>query len=51
MDTSVDADRKKKAYEKPQLEVYGNLGDITQKIGCTGTFDGGATGTGHGHTR
>jgi hypothetical protein len=31
----------KKAYQKPQLEVFGNLGDITQTVSATGTGDAG----------
>jgi hypothetical protein len=31
----------KKTYSKPELQVYGNLKDITQSLGVTGAMDGG----------
>jgi hypothetical protein len=42
VDTSVCAGSKKKAYEKPRLEVYGDLEAITQTAGDTGTSDKGS---------
>ena len=30
----------KKAYNPPKLEVFGNLGDITQGVGKSGKADG-----------
>jgi hypothetical protein len=30
----------KKAYTSPRLEIYGELRQITDAIGCTGTPDG-----------
>jgi hypothetical protein len=33
--------RSKKAYHKPQLQVYGQLKDITQSLGPSGALDGG----------
>jgi hypothetical protein len=39
VDISVHAGSKKKSYQKPQLEVYGNLGDITQRLGNSGASD------------
>ena len=34
----------KKPYSRPQLEVYGNLREITQSAGKTGKSDGGGVG-------
>jgi hypothetical protein len=32
---------RKKPYEQPQLQVYGNLRDITETLGVSGAADGG----------
>jgi hypothetical protein len=34
----------RKVYQKPCLEVYGDLGMITQSIGTTGAVDAGSDG-------
>ena len=31
----------KKVYKQPELQVYGNLKEITQNVGDKGTLDGG----------
>ena len=31
----------RKAYKSPHLEVYGNLGQVTQAVGSNGTPDAG----------
>lgn len=36
-----DATPSKKAYQQPQLQVYGDLKEITQAVGNQGTADGG----------
>ncbi len=33
--------RKKKAYQPPQLFIYGNIREITQTVGQHGSIDGG----------
>ena len=38
---SVSKELTKRAYQKPQLEVYGDLGEITGTVGKTGVLDGG----------
>jgi hypothetical protein len=38
---AVSKELTKRAYQKPQLEVYGDLGEITGTMGKTGTIDGG----------
>jgi len=39
--TSPDTNQSKKAYQQPQLQVYGTLKDITESVGATGVSDGG----------
>ena len=39
--TSPDRKQSKKAYQQPQLQVYGSLKDITESVGATGVSDGG----------
>jgi hypothetical protein len=36
--------RPKKAYQRPELEVYGDLRNITQALGVKGPKDGGMGG-------
>ena len=36
-----DSGSGKKAYQTPKLEVYGDLGEITQTVGMMGNPDGG----------
>jgi hypothetical protein len=36
-----DKNRSKKPYQEPQLQVYGDLRDITQNMGPGKTMDGG----------
>ena len=38
---SPDEPENKKPYRKPELVVYGNIGDITRNIGPKGADDGG----------
>jgi len=38
--TSSATNQRKKAYHQPQLQVYGNLKDITQSVGFHGMTDG-----------
>jgi len=40
----------KKPYSRPQLEVYGNLREITQANGKTGKADAGSPNPNHTHT-
>jgi hypothetical protein len=40
-ETLPNTSRSKKAYQQPQLQVYGDLKAITQGVGMTGTMDGG----------
>lgn len=35
-----DASRSKKVYRQPELQVYGDLRDITKTVGPHGTKDG-----------
>jgi hypothetical protein len=35
----------KRPYEQPQLQVYGNLRDITETLGIAGVFDNGLMAT------
>ena len=34
----------KKPYESPRLEVYGDIRDLTDSVGMTGSADGAAMG-------
>jgi len=36
-----DSRQSKKVYKQPELQVYGNLREITQSVGDKGTMDGG----------
>lgn len=36
----LPAIRTKKTYQRPQLQVYGDLRDITQNVGTGGAKDG-----------
>lgn len=40
---------RKKTYRQPQLQVYGNLREITQSGGAAGVLDNGGAGTGKTH--
>jgi hypothetical protein len=44
-----DATPSKKAYQQPQLQVYGDLKEITQNVSNQGTLDGGSSGTNRTH--
>ena len=35
---------RKKAYSRPELQMYGNLAQITAAVGMTGNMDGGSGG-------
>lgn len=37
----TDTKRSKKPYQKPQLQVYGDLREITQTFAMNGKMDGG----------
>jgi hypothetical protein len=37
-----DSRQSKKVYKQPDLQVYGNLKEITQNVGDKGTLDGGS---------
>lgn len=39
----------KKTYYQPELQVYGNLREITQNVGNQGTMDGGTSPTNRTH--
>ncbi len=38
----ANAKHSKKTYQKPQLQVYGDLREITQTFAMAGKMDGGA---------
>jgi hypothetical protein len=40
-----NANPSKKAYQQPQLQVYGHLRDITQAVGVASVKDGGSGST------
>jgi hypothetical protein len=40
----------KKPYNRPQLQVYGDLREITQTVGKTGQTDGGSSPVNHTNT-
>ena len=48
---SASNEQTKKVYQKPQLEVYGDLGEITQKINKHGHGDGGTNPGGNNRTQ
>jgi hypothetical protein len=46
-DTPASDDRatqalRRKAYQKPQLQIYGDLAEITQSVKTSGKIDGGS---------
>jgi hypothetical protein len=41
MKTTPDNSQSKKAYQQPQLQVYGSLKDVTKMVGSNGVSDGG----------
>jgi hypothetical protein len=42
---SVSKELTRKAYEKPRLEVYGDLGEITRALNSAGRMDSGISPT------
>jgi hypothetical protein len=40
---------RKKTYRQPQLQVYGNLREITQSVGVAGVLDNAGAGPGKTH--
>jgi hypothetical protein len=45
-----DSRPSKKVYKPPELQVYGNLREITQNVGTKGTSDGGAGASNRTHS-
>jgi hypothetical protein len=44
-----DKSQSKKVYKQPELQVYGNLREITQAVSNKGTLDGGTGSTNRTH--